>query len=238
MGAGASTPAQTSSQAQLEVLTSIPEPVAPSLDEATAGHAAASAADEPSSTAPPPPSPPPKPLPPGRRPYAPVTMPSPEQMAQDDLMNNCAVRTGLSCVMGAGLGVAFGVFMGTMDAAGGGLDGGAGAAAAAAASARPGAPPPPPPPTQTARQAALAMARSVGARSASYAKGFAAMGALFAGAECVVEKARARHDAWNAVYAGCAAGGALASPAGAKAAAVGCASFAAFSAFIERMMDH
>ncbi len=117
MGAGASTPAQTSSQAQLEVLTSIPEPVAPSLDEATAGHAAASAADEPSSTAPPPPSPPPKPLPPGRRPYAPVTMPSPEQMAQDDLMNNCAVRTGLSCVMGAGLGVAFGVFMGTMDAA-------------------------------------------------------------------------------------------------------------------------
>jgi import inner membrane translocase subunit TIM22 len=153
-------------------------------------------------------------------------------MAQDDLMNNCAVRTGLSCVMGAGLGVVFGVFMGTMDAAGGGLDGGVGAAPAPTA---PGATPPPP---ATARQTALAMARSVGSRSASYAKGFAAMGALFAGAECVVEKARARHDAWNAVYAGCAAGGALASPAGAKAAAVGCASFAAFSAFIDRMMDH
>jgi hypothetical protein len=30
-------------------------------------------------------------------------------------MNNCAVRTALSGVMGSGLGVLFGVFMGTMD---------------------------------------------------------------------------------------------------------------------------
>ena len=28
------------------------------------------------------------------------------------------------------------------------------------------------------------------------------MGALFAGSECVIEKARARHDAYNSVYAG------------------------------------
>ena len=141
--------------------------------------------------------------------------------------------------MGAGLGVLFGLFMGTMDAAGGGLDGGVGAGAAAAAAAgAAGGKAPAPPPTQTARQVMVAMARSAGSRSASYAKGFAAMGALFAGAECCVEKARARHDAMNAVYAGCAAGGALASPAGAKAAAVGCVSFAAFSAFIEKMMDH
>lgn len=39
------------------------------------------------------------------------------QMVQDDFMNNCAVRTTLSGVLGAGLGVAFGVFMGTMDTA-------------------------------------------------------------------------------------------------------------------------
>ena len=32
-------------------------------------------------------------------------------------MNNCAVRTVLSGVLGAGLGVAFGIFMGTMDTA-------------------------------------------------------------------------------------------------------------------------
>ena len=30
-------------------------------------------------------------------------------------MNNCGVRTVLSTVLGAGMGVMFGVFMGTMD---------------------------------------------------------------------------------------------------------------------------
>jgi mitochondrial import inner membrane translocase subunit TIM22 len=242
MGATASVPASPT----LEVLTQVPDPQAAGPGEAsaaavattTATGAAAAAEQQPSTSAPTePPPPPPKPLPPGRRPYPAVSLPTPEQMAQEDMMNNCGVRTVLSGAMGAGLGVLFGLFMGTMDAAGGGLDGGAGAAAAAAAAA-PGGKPPPPPPTQTARQVLVSMARSAGSRSVSYAKGFAAMGALFAGAECCVEKFRAKHDAMNAVYAGCAAGGALASPAGAKAAAVGCASFAAFSAFIERMMDH
>jgi hypothetical protein len=32
-------------------------------------------------------------------------------------MNNCATRTALSGVMGLGLGVLFGIFMGTMDGA-------------------------------------------------------------------------------------------------------------------------
>ena len=114
----------------------------------------------------------------------------------------------------------------------------------------------------------------------SYAKGFGTVGALFAGSECVVEKARqlpycshhpqpspdllgirlsrqipagvndacsrhlcvaqirAKHDIYNAVYAGCAAGGVLASSAGPKAACAGCVTFAAFSAFIDRMLDH
>ena len=39
------------------------------------------------------------------------------QIAQEDFMNNCAVRTVLSGILGMGLGVAFGVFMGTMDTA-------------------------------------------------------------------------------------------------------------------------
>lgn len=30
-------------------------------------------------------------------------------------MNNCAVRTVLSAVLGSGMGVMFGIFMGTMD---------------------------------------------------------------------------------------------------------------------------
>ena len=44
--------------------------------------------------------------------YAPVQVPTPEQMAQEDFLNNCAVRTIMSTVLGGGMGVAFGLFMG------------------------------------------------------------------------------------------------------------------------------
>jgi len=70
------------------------------------------------STSPPPPRPSwPRPRKPKKQ-YAQLQMPSPEQMAQEETMNNCGVRTVLSGVMGAGLGVVFGIFMGTMDMAG------------------------------------------------------------------------------------------------------------------------
>ena len=49
--------------------------------------------------------------------YQQVTMPSHEQIMQEDFMNNCAIRTGLSGVMGLGLGAMFGVAMGTFDTA-------------------------------------------------------------------------------------------------------------------------
>lgn len=54
-------------------------------------------------------------LPPGWRKYNKVELPTPEQIAQEDFMNNCAVRTVLSGAMGSVLGVVFGIFMGTMD---------------------------------------------------------------------------------------------------------------------------
>lgn len=47
--------------------------------------------------------------------YKVVQIPTAEQIVQEDFMNNCAVRAILSGVMGSMLGVAFGVFMGTMD---------------------------------------------------------------------------------------------------------------------------
>ena len=47
-------------------------------------------------------------------------------------------------------------------------------------------------------------------KSVSYAKGFAFMGFLYSGCECVVEKHRARHDAYNATLAGCMTGGLMA----------------------------
>jgi mitochondrial import inner membrane translocase subunit TIM22 len=72
----------------------------------------------------------------------------------------------------------------------------------------------------------------------TYAKGFGAVGAIFAGSECVIEKARAKHDMYNSVYAGCFTGGALAARAGPQAMCAGCATFAAFSAMIDHFMDH
>ena len=72
----------------------------------------------------------------------------------------------------------------------------------------------------------------------SYAKGFAAMGALFAGTECVIESYRAKHDGRNSIYAGCATGAILAHSGGPKAMCIGCASFAAFSAAIDRFWGH
>lgn len=72
----------------------------------------------------------------------------------------------------------------------------------------------------------------------SYAKGFGAMGALFAGSECVIEKMRARHDMYNSIYAGCTTGAILAHSGGPKAMCIGCASFAAFSAVIDKFMGH
>ena len=65
----------------------------------------------------------------------------------------------------------------------------------------------------------------------SYAKGFGAMGALFAGSE-------ARHDMYNSIYAGCTTGAILAHSGGPKAMCIGCASFAAFSAVIDKFMGH
>ena len=64
------------------------------------------------------------------------------------------------------------------------------------------------------------------------------MGALFAGTECVIEKARGKHDGYNTVYAGCATGAILAHSGGPKAMCVGCATFATFSALIDRFMSH
>lgn len=49
--------------------------------------------------------------------YARVDVPSAEQIMQEEFMNNCAVRTGLSAVMGLGLGAMFGIAMGTFDTA-------------------------------------------------------------------------------------------------------------------------
>ena len=152
--------------------------------------------------------------------YQRIDMPTPEGMAQEDFMNNCAVRTIMSGVMGSGLGVVFGVFMGTMDTSH--IDG----SLTATTEKKP------------FRQVLKEVGKSTWARSKSYGKGFGMMGALFSGSECIIETYRAKHDMYNSIYAGCAAGAILAHSGGPKAMCIGCASFAAFSALIDRFMEH
>lgn len=134
-------------------------------------------------------------------------------------MNNCVVRAIMSGVMGAGLGVVFGIFTA-------GMEGGSG----------PMAPLPNEEPKK-ARVVLKEMVQSARSKSASYAKGFGAVGLVFAGSECVIETYRAKHDAYNSAYAGCFSGGFLARSGGPKVMCFGCASFAAFSVLIDRFME-
>ena len=77
----------------------------------------------------------------------------------------------------------------------------------------------------------------MGRRSWSSAKAFAVMGLIFSAAECVVEKARAKHDITNTVVAGCDTGGTISAKGGPKAACTGCVGFAAFSVLIEKFLE-
>ncbi|EMS56357.1 Mitochondrial import inner membrane translocase subunit TIM22 [Triticum urartu] len=89
----------------------------------------------------------------------------------------------------------------------------------------------------TARQQIVYQAKQMGRKSMSHAKTFAVMGLIFSAAECVVEKARAKHDITNSAVAGCVTGGALAAKGGPQATCIGCVGFGAFSVAIEKFME-
>lgn len=151
----------------------------------------------------------PKPDPP---PQPDFKVPSFEDIKAQEMMDNCAVRSILSLVGGGGLGLFMGMLLAALDT-------------------------PPNVDQMTAKEQFLFTARQMGSRSLSTAKAFAIMGAIFAGTECVVEKARAKHDIKNTAIAGCVTGGAISARAGAKASCFGCAGFAAFSVVIEKIMS-
>ncbi|KAJ0978359.1 hypothetical protein J5N97_013833 [Dioscorea zingiberensis] len=142
----------------------------------------------------------------------PLRLPTPEEIRGQDIWNNCAVRSVVSGVLGGGLGVFMGLFLGALDN----------------------------PITQmemSAKQQFIYTAKQMGRRSYSSAKTFAVMGLIFSAAECVVEKARAKHDTTNTLVAGCVTGGSLSAKGGPRAACAGCAGFAAFSVLIEKFLD-
>ncbi|ONK62659.1 uncharacterized protein A4U43_C07F6530 [Asparagus officinalis] len=142
----------------------------------------------------------------------PIRMPTMEEIRGQDIWNNCAVRSVVSGVMGGGLGLFMGLFLGALDN-------------------------PLMREEMTARQQFIYTAKQMGSRSWSSAKAFAIMGLTFSAAECIVEKARAKHDMTNTVVAGCVTGGAMSARGGPKATCIGCAGFATFSVLIEKFLD-
>uniref|UniRef100_A0A5B7AJU4 Mitochondrial import inner membrane translocase subunit TIM22-4-like n=1 Tax=Davidia involucrata TaxID=16924 RepID=A0A5B7AJU4_DAVIN len=142
----------------------------------------------------------------------PLRLPTVEEIRGQDIWNNCAVRSVVSGVMGGGLGLFMGLFLGALDN-------------------------PLMQEEMTGRQQFIYTAKQMGRRSWGSCKTFAVMGFIFSAAECVVEKARAKHDVTNTVVAGCVTGGALSAKGGPKAACAGCAGFAAFSVLIEKFLE-
>ncbi|CAA0812295.1 Mitochondrial import inner membrane translocase subunit TIM22-1 [Striga hermonthica] len=142
----------------------------------------------------------------------PIRLPTVEEIRGQDIWNNCAVRSVVSGVMGGGLGLFMGLFLGALDN-------------------------PLMQDEMTGRQQLVYQAKQMGRRSWSSCKAFAIMGFVFSASECVVEKARAKHDITNTVVAGCVTGGAISARGGPKAACAGCAGFAAFSVVIEKFLE-
>uniref|UniRef100_A0A2P2QL40 Uncharacterized protein MANES_03G100200 n=1 Tax=Rhizophora mucronata TaxID=61149 RepID=A0A2P2QL40_RHIMU len=138
--------------------------------------------------------------------------PTMEEIRAQEVWDNCLVRSVVSGIMGGGLGLFMGMFLGALDN-------------------------PIMQEEMTGRQQFIYTAKQMGHRSWSSCKAFAAMGLIFSASECVVEKARAKHDMTNTVVAGCVTGGAISAKGGPKAACAGCAGFAAFSVLIEKFLD-
>ncbi|KAE9460951.1 hypothetical protein C3L33_07124, partial [Rhododendron williamsianum] len=120
-------------------------------------------------------------------PIEPLRLPTPDEIRGQDIWNNCAVRSVFSGVVGGGLGLALGLFLGSFDT-------------------------PIMQDTMTGKQQFIYQAKQMGRKSWSNCKTFAVMGLIFSAAECVVEKARAKHDTTNTAVAGCVTGGALSAP--------------------------
>ena len=74
-------------------------------------------------------------------------------------------------------------------------------------------------------------------KSIGWAKSFGVLTALFGGVECVIEKHRAKHDVWNAVFSGCAVGATLSARAGPAASCMGCVGFGGFSLVVDKIMS-
>ncbi|XP_065207727.1 mitochondrial import inner membrane translocase subunit Tim22 [Planococcus citri] len=141
----------------------------------------------------------------------PVIIKSREEKLIEAAMESCAFKSGISCVLGYGLGLVIGLF---------------------SSSVNPNIGFGPDAKTQTVRE----IFHDIKTTSHSYGKNFAFVGAIFAASECAVESYRGKTDWRNGTYAGAITGGLIGLRAGVKAGIVGAAGFAVFSTIIDYYM--
>ncbi|XP_067132247.1 mitochondrial import inner membrane translocase subunit Tim22 [Centruroides vittatus] len=130
-----------------------------------------------------------------------------EEIMIENIFESCGFKTGISCVLGFGLGGAIGLFSASVDPNLAGVS----------------------QEKQTVRQ----VLRDMRMKTVSYGKNFAIIGAVFAATECIIESHRAKSDWKNGTLAGAVTGGLIGLRAGVKAAVLGAAGFAAFSTIID-----
>ncbi|GMK58958.1 hypothetical protein CspeluHIS016_0604000 [Cutaneotrichosporon spelunceum] len=82
----------------------------------------------------------------------------------------------------------------------------------------------------------MAVVKDMGRSMYRQGRGFAKVGALYSGYECVIEGYRAKNDHWNGIGGGFCAGATLARNSGPWGALLGGLGFAAFSVAIEAYM--
>jgi len=135
-----------------------------------------------------------------------------EERMMTSLMENCAFKSILAGIMGAGVGVLFGIFTGSVDPISSvNRD-----------------------PTKTLTLKDNLMEMS--SRAKSYSKSFGSVGLMFASTECLLETVRAKSDWRNGTYTGAIVGGLIGLRAGVKPALLGASGFALFSTAVEYYM--
>ncbi|XP_072760801.1 mitochondrial import inner membrane translocase subunit Tim22 [Anoplolepis gracilipes] len=139
----------------------------------------------------------------------PVQIKTIEEKRIESIMESCAFKSIMSCVIGYGLGAAIGLFSSSVN---------------------------PNMASVEKQQSAREIFKEMKSTTLGYAKNFAVVGCIFSAIECTIESYRGKTDWKNGTYAGGLTGGLIGLRAGIKAGIVGAAGFAAFSTAIDYYM--